>query len=75
MLEAEHTLGSMLAFGPNVPRDLVEGVMWLELALEGGDHHVRDELDLLRRELTPAQDAEINARLEDHRRRSANRPN
>jgi hypothetical protein len=36
-VEAEHTLGSMLAFGRDTPRDVVEGGMWLELALQGSD--------------------------------------
>lgn len=75
VLEAEHTLGSMLAFGRGARRDLVEGGMWLELALEGGDNHVREELDTLRRELTTAQTVEIKARVDDHRRRAAHHPN
>jgi TPR repeat protein len=75
VVEAEYTLGSMLAFGRNVARDPIEGGMWRELALEGGDEHVRDELNALRRDLTPAQLAEIRARVNEHRRRSARPPN
>ena len=70
VLEAEHTLGSMLAFGRNVPRDLIEGVMWLELALQGGDGHVKGELDTLRRSLSKSQRAEIKGRVEAHLRKA-----
>lgn len=66
VVEAKHGLGSMLAFGRGVPRDVIEGGMWLELALQSGDDNVQGELETLRRELTPSQRAEVQSRVDAH---------
>lgn len=66
VLEAEHTIGSMLAFGRKIVADPIEGGMWLELALRGGDKDVKEELDSLRRGLTAAQLTEIKTRVQNH---------
>lgn len=54
---AQWMLGSLFWRG-DVPRDDVEGAMWLNLALSQNDKHDRRPLDMLESRMTPAQIAE-----------------
>lgn len=71
VLKATHRLGSALVRDNARPADMVEGAMWLELALRGGDVDVIDELKNIRVALTPAQRAAVRSRVRTHLRKAA----
>ena len=71
VLKATHRLGSALVQSNERTADLVEGAMWLELALRGGDVDVIDELKAIRAALSPAQRAAVRSRVRAHVRKEA----
>lgn len=70
VLKAKHALGSILTQRGEGAAAVIEGVGWLELAWDGGDGDVIDELKKARARLTDAQRASVQAWVKSHVRDS-----
>jgi TPR repeat protein len=61
MADAQLLLGMAYLKGSDVPHDLVEADMWLELAATRGDQFAPSQRDLVEKQMTPEQIAKARA--------------
>ena len=59
--DAQNNLGFMYANGRGVPKDYVKAYMWWSLAKALGANRAADNLDTVKKHMTPAEIAEAQA--------------
>ncbi len=56
--DAQLNLGNMYGKGQGVPQDYIQAYMWASLAAAQGDEDAVEGLEMIKKEMTPAQLAE-----------------